>query len=73
MPITIELPPEAERRLTELAAQTGRDVDFYLREIVQSVLEDVEDHYLAEKVMERVRKGEEPLYSSAEVREYLGI
>ena len=48
MPITIELPPEAERRLTELAAQTGRDVDFYLREIVQGVLEDVEDHYLAE-------------------------
>ena len=47
MPITIELPPEAERRLTELAAQTGRDVDFYLREIVQSVLDDVEDHYLA--------------------------
>lgn len=47
MPITIELPLEAERRLTELAAQTGRDVDFYLREIVQSVLDDVEDHYLA--------------------------
>ena len=73
MPITIELPPEAERRLTELADRTGRDVDFYLREMVQRGLEDVEDYYLAEEIMERVRKGEEPLYSSAEVREYLGI
>ena len=49
MPITIELPPEAERRLTELAARTGRDVDFYLREMVQLGLEDVEDCYLPEK------------------------
>ena len=73
MPITIELPPEAERRITELAARTGRDVDFYLREMVQFGLEDVEDCYLAEEIMERVRKGEEPLYSSDEVREYLGI
>ena len=73
MPITIELPPEAERRLNELADRTGRDVDFYLREMVQRGLEDVEDYYLAHEIMERVRKGEEPLYSSAEVREYLGI
>ena len=42
MPITIELPPEAERRLTELAARTGRDVDFYLPEIVRRGLEDLE-------------------------------
>ena len=48
MPITIELPPEAERRLNELADRTGRDVDFYLREMVQRGLDDVEDYYLAD-------------------------
>ena len=73
MPITIQLPPEAERRLTDLAARTGRDVDFYLPEIVRRGLEDVEDYYLAQEIMERVRNGEEPLYSTAEVRDYLGI
>lgn len=73
MPITIQLPPEAERRLTVLAARTGRDVDFYLPEIVQRGLEDVEDYYLADEIMKRVRNGEEPLYSTAEVRDYLGI
>ena len=73
MPITIELPPEAERRLTELAIRTGREVDFYLREMVQLGLEDVEDCYLAEEIMERVRKGEERVYSDAEIREALGL
>ena len=47
MPITIELPPEAERRLTDLAAQTGRDMDFYLPEIAQRGLASVENRYLA--------------------------
>ena len=73
MPITIQLPPEAERRLTELADRTGRGVDFYLREMVQRGLEDVEDYYLAQEIMERVRKGEERLYSDAEIREALGL
>ena len=50
MPITIQLPPEAERRLTDLAARTGRDVDFYLPEIVRRGLDNVEDCYLAESV-----------------------
>jgi len=49
MPITIQLPPETERRLTELANRTGRDVDFYLREMVQRGLEDVKDYYSAEQ------------------------
>lgn len=71
MPITIELSSESERRLDALASQTGRDREFYLREIAERGLDEMEDYYLSIEILERVRKGEEPLYSSAEVREYL--
>lgn len=71
MPITIQLSPESERRLDALASQTGRDREFYLREIAERGLDEMEDYYLSIEILERVRKGEEPLYSSAEVREYL--
>jgi RHH-type rel operon transcriptional repressor/antitoxin RelB len=33
----------------------------------------VEDYYLAIKVLERVRQGEETVFSSAEVRKRLGL
>ena len=34
MAMTIQLPPEAERRLDILVSQTGRSKDFYLREVI---------------------------------------
>ena len=73
MPISIELPPEAEKRLDELARQTGRSREFYLSEIIERGLEEVEDYYLAVEVLERVRAGKERVYSSEEVRRELGL
>jgi len=43
--------------------------DTHLREMI----EDEEDYFLAAKVLERVRKGQEEIHSSAEVRAYLGL
>ena len=63
MATTIQLPPEAERRLDILVSQTGHSKDFYLREIIQRGLEDVEDYYTAMQVLERVRSGEEEVCS----------
>jgi RHH-type transcriptional regulator, rel operon repressor / antitoxin RelB len=37
------------------------------------MLEDLEDYFLAAEVLERVRSGEEEIYSSAEVRAELGL
>lgn len=54
-----------------LASQTGRTKAFYLREIIDRGLEDIEDYYLAADVLERIRKGDEQIYSSEEVREEL--
>ena len=73
MATSIRLSPEMEQRLDYLASQTGRTKAFYLRELIERGLEDMEDYYLAADVLERVRKGEEPVYSSEEVRAELGL
>ena len=73
MATSIRLSNEIEGRLAFLASQTGRSKAFYLRELIERGLDDIEDYYLAADVLERVRKGEEPVYSSAEVRRYLGL
>ena len=59
MPTSIRLTPEVEERLNFLAAQTGRSKAFYLREIIERGLDDMEDYFLAADVLERVRKGKE--------------
>lgn len=73
MTTSIRLDPITEQRLGNLAAKTGRTKAFYLRELVANGLEDLEDYYLAAATMERVRKGEEKVYSAAEVRKDLGL
>lgn len=67
MPTSIRLSPETESRLDALAQRTGRTKAFYLRELVERGLEDIEDYYLAEEVMERIRRGEEKILSSEEM------
>lgn len=73
MPTSIRLSPETEQRLTFLAAQTGRTKAFYLREIIDRGLEDVEDYYLAADIVDRIRKGQEQVHSAADVRKELGL
>ena len=73
MATSIRIAPETEKRLNFLATQTGRTKAFYLRELIERGLEDLEDYYLAADVLERVRKGEEKVYSAAEVRESLDL
>ena len=73
MATSIELTPDAEKRLDLLASQTGRSKDFYLRELIERGLEDLEDDYLAADVLERLRKGIEKVYSAAAVREALAL
>ena len=73
MATSIRLSPETEKRLALLASQTGRTKAFYLREIIERGLEDMEDYYLAADVLERVRKGRERVHSAADVRKELGL
>lgn len=73
MPTSIRLAPETEERLNFLASQTGRTKAYYLREIIERGLEDIEDYYLAADVLERVRKGREQVHTVEEVRNELGL
>jgi RHH-type rel operon transcriptional repressor/antitoxin RelB len=70
---SIRLAPEIENRLDRLAARTGRTKAFYLREIIEGGISEMEDYYLAAETLSRVRKGKERVYSSAEVRNNLGL
>ena len=73
MAVSIRLDPEIEQRLDQLAAQTGRAKSYYLRELIEGGLDDLEDFYLADAVMERVRKGSEKLLDASRVRKDLGL
>ena len=73
MPTSIRLPEDVERRLDFLSAQTGRSKAFYLRELIERGLDEMEDYYLAADVLERIRKGGEQVHSAAEVRKDLGL
>ena len=73
MPISTKLSPEAERRLDRLASQTGRSREYYLPEIIDRGLAEVEDYYLAVQVLERVHAGKERVYSDGELSERLGL
>ncbi|MCF6099926.1 MULTISPECIES: ribbon-helix-helix protein, CopG family [Mesorhizobium] len=64
MPTSIRLAPEIEERLDFLAARTGRSKAYYLRELIERGLEDVEDYYLAAEVLERIRSGEEDVMTA---------
>ena len=65
--LSIRLPEEIETRLERLAKQTGRTKSFYAREAILEKIEDMEDVYLAEHVLERIRKGEGKTLSAEEM------
>lgn len=73
MPTSIRLSRDIEERLDLLASQTGRTKSYYLREIIERGLDDVEDYYLAAHVVERVREGQERIHTADEVRKQLGL
>jgi RHH-type rel operon transcriptional repressor/antitoxin RelB len=57
----------------QLVAQTGRAKSYYLRELIEGGMDDLEDFYLADATMERVRKGQETLLDAAQVRKELDL
>ena len=71
--LAIRLPEEIESRLEALAKATGRTKTFYAREAIIEHIEDLEDIYLAEQVLERVRRCEERTYTLDEVERELGL
>ena len=73
MATSIRLEPEIEKRLDRLASETGRTKAYYLRELILKGLDDLEDIYLSDQVIERLRRGEEEVHSEEDVRKALGL
>jgi RHH-type rel operon transcriptional repressor/antitoxin RelB len=55
--LAIRLPPEIEARLDSLAKATGRTKSYYVREALVEHLADLEDLYMAETRLRKIRAG----------------
>ncbi|MGH8400044.1 MAG: type II toxin-antitoxin system RelB family antitoxin [Gammaproteobacteria bacterium] len=71
--LAIRLTPDIETRLDTLAKKTGRSKTYYAREAIQEFLDDLEDYYLAEATMEKLRQGKMRTYTLEEVIKDLGL
>jgi len=71
--LALRLPEEIEIRLEKLAKSTGRTKSFYAREAIIEHLADLEDLYLAEKRLKKVRSGKTKTVSLNAVEAELGL
>ena len=56
--LSVRLPEDLKRRLDDLGSQTGRSATFYVREAVESYIDDLEYAYALKAEAEAVRRGE---------------
>jgi RHH-type transcriptional regulator, rel operon repressor / antitoxin RelB len=71
--LAIRLPQAIEKRLEKLARRTGRTKSFYARQAILQHLEELEDLYLAERALERIRSGEDKSIPLEEVMKRHGL
>lgn len=69
MAIALRLSQKLDKRLTLLAKKTHRSKSYYAREALENYIEELEDTYLALKILENPGK----IYTSAEVRKMCGL
>lgn len=69
----VRLPDELNERLMALAHQTGRTASYYLREALETHLDELEDVYLAERRLLDIGAGRVELISMDEMSKRLGL
>lgn len=69
MSIALRLSTELDKRLSELAKKTHRSKSYFAREALERYIEDLEDYYLSQSILENPGK----IYSSEEVRKMCGL
>ncbi len=65
--VSLRLPDEVSKRLSQLAELTGRSKTFYMIEAITEHLDDLEDLYLAEQRLIDLRAGRSKTVSLEEV------
>ena len=66
---SLRLGEELESRLDHLAASTGRTKIFYIRQLIEEHIDEMEDRYISEQRLENPSKR----LSSQEMRQKLGL
>jgi RHH-type transcriptional regulator, rel operon repressor / antitoxin RelB len=69
----VRLSDETYSRLQALAQRTGRTATFYVREAIESHIDELEDLYLAEEATLRLRRGESRTITLDELERELGV
>ena len=67
--LSVQLDPELERRLSELAKRTGQTASEVARDLIEESLEDLEDREVAEARLQKRR----PTLTSQQARKELGL
>jgi RHH-type rel operon transcriptional repressor/antitoxin RelB len=67
--VSINLDPEMEERLSELAQKTGRSVAFFAREAIEQHMEDLEDYFLGLEALKNPGR----IYTPDEAKRELGL
>ncbi|QNT77550.1 type II toxin-antitoxin system RelB family antitoxin [Entomobacter blattae] len=73
MTTTVRLNQNIEERLDFLAKQTGRTKTYYIAQLIENGLDELEDYYLAADVLEKIRKGKEKTISSSDLKKTLDL
>ena len=63
--VTFRTIQEFKNRVDFLAKETHRTSSFYLNLLLEEYLDDLEDIYLSEKVLQDIRSGKEKTYTSS--------
>ncbi|HXR09285.1 MAG TPA: DUF6290 family protein [Candidatus Acidoferrales bacterium] len=71
--LAIRLPHAIEKRLEKLARRTGRTKSFYVREAILQHVDDLEDIYLAERALQRIRNGKKGTISLEDILKRHGV
>ncbi len=71
--LAIRLPEAIELRLEALAKATGRTKTYYAREAIVEHIDDLEDLYLAEQELIKVRAGRSKTLPLADVMKKYGL
>jgi|APFre7841882724_1041349.scaffolds.fasta_scaffold11492_3 RHH-type rel operon transcriptional repressor/antitoxin RelB len=71
-PLSIRLDDDLAARLERLARLTGRSKSFYVKQAIEQHIEDLEDLYTAQRVLERIADGRERLIPLEQLERELG-
>ena len=71
--ISLRLPDEIFERLNQLTKRTGRTKTYYIMEAIREHLDDLEDLYLSEQALLRIRSGQDEMISLGQAMAEYGL